>query len=297
MTHILRSLALAALLSSTFAVQAANSTEQAAALKNIFKDMKALNTGAPLGEATAQLNEKQTFTQEELLTICEVATKKLRGYDDVVESQSYEQLQATMKAMVTQLKDYKISGVGFAMHPSWSVFYGKQNFNADLVYKNSKGEAAAQTANIAYSSFGWQAELVWRFDAIFAVGTDLSRYSTRTPLELGTGFTAGYRLPFLCPQWETHPKSSTENIVRDLGLRVDPAVIASLPETLQMYRSLGVVGVTVLPLKGAQGSLVIAHFGVGLTGMLSHSTTAPTAFNLALVMGGGTFTPQATVTK
>ncbi len=329
MTHLPHSLVLAALLSIGFALQAASSTEQVDAVKKIFKDIKALKTGAPLVETTAQLNEKQSFTQEELLALCESATKKVRGYDEVVESQSYEQLQAIMKTMVTQLKDYKVSGVGFATHPSWSMFYGKQNFNANLMYKNSQGETTVQTANIAYTSFGWQSELVWRFDVIFAVGTDLSRYSTRTPLEFSTGFTAGYRLPFLCPKLEERVKENLlarPNYARGLNPQED-MFIDNAPEVITTRWPLGVIGVTMLPFKSSPGALIIAHFGMGVTGILP---TAPPsnatimnewtkhmpadlpkqqkekhegdasfavlqslgAFNLALVMSGGTFTAQ-----
>lgn len=275
----LRSLTLIAILCSGFALQAditPNQTAaQTAALKNIFKEIKTFNKGVPLREVTSTLNEQQTFTEEELLALCELAIKKLRPYDDVVESPGYAQLQAFTQTLVAQLKDYQISGVGFASHSSFNLIYGHQSFDADFVYKNSKGESCTSTANIKYSTFGFQQELVWRFDAIFAVKTDLSRYATRTPLEFNRGFTAGYRLP-LGPTWD-------HNHIFD-------------PQFPHMRLPLSVIGVSVLPLKDSAGSLIIAHCGVGLASILpiENALLSPFAFNLALVMSGGTMTQQAT---
>lgn len=286
MNHLVRVIVFTALASSCFALHADSAT-QTTQLKTIFKNIKALNKGAPLGETIAALQEKQTFTEEELLTLCEVATKKLRPYDDVVNSEQYDQLKAFTQTLIAQLQDYKVSGVGFAVHSSFNIGLGRQNFDADFIYKNTHGDVLAQVANIQYYTFGWQMEWVWRFDAIFAVNADLSRFNTRAPIEFTRGFTAGWRPP-LGPTWQQ---------------RMNGPIFAG---NTSMRQPLSVIGVTVLPLKDMSGSLIIAHMGIGITGFATRSSIIPNfngvlaymslnAFNLALVMKGGTFTPQTAV--
>lgn len=228
MTSALRTLALATLFVGNVTFLTADTTEQAAALHKIFQDIKTLNKGACLSSQIAMLDAENNFTEEELLALCEAAKKQFCEFDDVVESKSYEQFQAITKTLVSQLKEYKISGAGFAVHPSWSFFYGPQNFNAALVFKNSKGEARSRIVNLKYESIGIQGDLAWRIDYIFAVGTDLSFFSTKTPLEFDLGATcAAHLLPIFALAGS------------DLG-------------------------VSILPFKNAKGSLVIVHGGPGL---------------------------------
>lgn len=206
MITLRHTLALVALISSSFALLAApDATEQAATLHKIFQDIKAENKGAPLSSAISTLRTQESFTEEELLAVCEAATKQLIQFDDeILESENYQQFQKITKDLLTQLKGFKISGVGFASHPSFSIIYGPQDFNTDLVFKNAKGETRSKTFNLKYHSVGIQAALAWRFDLIFAINTDLSLYSTCKPLEFGTGFVGGF-VPFIHPGFTILP--------------------------------------------------------------------------------------------
>lgn len=294
--NVLRPLALMAALSSTYAVEAAAPVKQAQELQQILQAIKTENKGIPLnGEIQALGNKEHSFNQAELLEMCEIATKKMRGDDEIMASEHYAQLDAMLKTLVKQLKDYRVSGFGFAHHTSFNIFYGKENFDFSLVFKNATGETLAQKFNLKYSSFGWQNQVVYRFDAMFVVNSDLSSFDVRSPLELSTGFSGGWRLPFTGPTRELSAEQQRENFDRGMRFLGNPAgIVAPDFKDQHLTYPLAVLGVTVLPFKTAKGSLVIAHLGAGATG-LSHCNgmLSANAFNAAVVTGGGTLTPKA----
>lgn len=290
--NIMGALALIAGLSANYAVQAAASTNQTQELQRILQTIKNDNISS---EIRALSNKDHVFSQAELLDICEIATKKLRGDDDIVASESYAQLDGMLKNLVTQLKDYKISGVGFAHHSSFNIFYGKENFDFGLVFKNTSGNVLTQNFNLKYSSFGWQAQFVYRFDTIFVVNSDLSSFDVRTPLEFNTGFSGGWRLPYTGPITNISAGKQEQAVAefeRFFG-RALPRPEGGFQDKTLTY-PLVVTGITVLPFKTAKGSLVIAHFGVGLTGFVRcEGMFSENAINLAIVPGGATLTPKA----
>lgn len=245
------------------------------ALANILKELHAANPLLPVQQDIADLKCNDTFTQEEVLALSELALKKTTEFDELEETPAYAQLQAFMDNTLSQLKDYKVTGVGFAKHTAYSLCYGKQNFNTNFLLKNSTGEVSARTFNIDYSSIGWQRTCGYRLDAIFTIGADLNRHTTNTPLKFGVGFTGAWQTP-----------------------------IPSIPINQRFFN--GVIyytyapislGFTVLPFKNTAGYMVIAHMGISPIGFTCFNQQAdpfsPYAFNAALVLSGGSFTSQA----
>jgi hypothetical protein len=235
--------------------------DQTQNLKKIFLNIKKSNTEPILNEEIQTLTEKSTFTEEELLSLCNTAIKKLDTLNDNVANENYVQLETITKVLIQQLKDFKISGVGFAAHVSAGFFGSSQNFDVNFAFKNSLGDTFGKEFNLKYYSFGWQNELIYRFDTIFVINTDISRYEALNPIKLGKGFCAGWRLPYA---------SFQEDEVREGILYRKPS---------------SVIGMTIIPIT-SQGCLVIAHFGLGFTGWSACQTYGSNAFNLALVSRG-----------
>lgn len=293
--NILATLAIITALSASYTLEA-SAAKQAQELQQILQTIKNDNKGVPLNPEIQSLSSKdQAFNQAELLDMCEVATKKLRGDDDIIASESYAQLNGMIKNLITELKDYKVSGFGSARHSSFNILYGKENFDFGLVFKNKAGEVLTQNFNLKYSSFGWQAQFVYRFDTIFVVNSDFSSFHARNPLAFNTGFTGGWRLPYTGPKTEVSAAQQEENFANIeilLGNRM-PRPEGGFHDKTYTY-PLTAMGVTVLPFTTAQGSLVIAHFGVGLTGLNAcERMFSPNSFNLAIVPSGATLTPKA----
>jgi hypothetical protein len=246
-------------------------------LKGILKDLKAANDDLPINRYIADLTHNTDFTEEELIALCELAIKKTKPFADTLQTTpAYAQLSLFLQAIIGQLKDYKISGIGFALHPSFSLLYGTSNFNTNFVFKNPENELRNRQCNISYHSFGWQNECVLRFDVIFTVGTKLDAENTRTPLKFNAGFTGGWRLPGI----------TTNKYQINIPL---PHFAADLNGNYNSY-PFTVAGFTVLPFANTPGSLVIAHFGLGATGVCPLTDISDLhSFNAAVVFSGGTF--------
>ncbi len=275
---LIHCIGLAAALCSTIAAQdkakpAATGLPTNLELANILKDLHAANPLLPVQQDIADLKCNDTFTQEELLALSELALKKTTEFDELEETPAYAQLQVFMDNTLSQLKDYKVTGVGFAKHTAYSLFYGKQNFNTNFLLKNSTGKVSTRTFNIDYSSIGLQSTCGYRLDAIFTIGADLNRHTTNTPLKFGVGFTGS---------WQTPIPSIPVN---QLGF-----------VHFETYAPIS-LGFTVLPFKNTAGYMVIAHMGISPVGFTCFNQRANPfsryAFNAALVLSGGSFTSQA----
>lgn len=208
-------------------------------LHRILKTLCKANNEVPLQQEVYNLQRGKEFTEEELLSICELSLKKVSHYDDLGASPAYTELQSFTKSLVTKLKDYKVSGVGFTSHISGAFFGNHETFDTTFVFKNADGTACNRTFTLDYGSLGLNIGLTYRFDLILAVGTDLSRYSARTPIKFNTGAVF--------------------------------AISTGIPQ----------FGITILPIQDAPGSLVILHFGLGLS--------TPT---ISVVYGNNTMTPK-----
>lgn len=215
-------------------------------------------------------NKTPVFNEEELFILTEDAIKSLRRYDNITSTEEFTQLSTLFRSLTKQLKDYKISGIGFAHHADLALFYSRQNFNVPLIFKDAKGTAHQRLFNLKYSSLGLQESISWRFDAIFAVDTDLSRYSTLAPLNFSTGVTASWKIP-LGPR------------LRQLGMQGPVGRDRFTP---------AVIGLTILPLQGESGSLVIAHLSLGLNlGVTGEGLLPFDSFRGAIIFPKGSLTP------
>jgi hypothetical protein len=168
---------------------------QVISLKKCLKALKELNPGLEIKREITQLASEDEFTLEELHAICNAIVKKVSEVDAVHGTPPFEELKTFLSSTVKELKDYKVSGIGFANHGEWAFLYGPQNFNTQLQFKNQKSqELFSKGFNLDYASIGIQARLAYRFDMIFVVGADLNRFNTRTAIDLGRGFTisSGY---------------------------------------------------------------------------------------------------------
>ena len=192
--NIFRFIAFAATLCCSPLAQAANHSAKATPqtpeirLQRILKELFKANKEAPLQKQIVDLRSGDNFTEEELLCISEQALKAIKPYDDLGATPAYTELKMFMQSLVKELKDYNISGVGFAAHSSGACFYGQEEFEANIIFKNSDGSACSRPFTLDYKLLGIQAGLQYRFDIIFTVGADLTRYSTRAPLKFDTGF-------------------------------------------------------------------------------------------------------------
>lgn len=251
--------------------------KQTTELINILKELQSIKSDLPIKQNLADLKNAQGgFTQAELITISEEIIKKTKAFDQLQGSLAYEQLQSFLKKIVTNLVSYKVSGIAFAHHSSFSIFYGSHDFTADMIFKNNEGNIINSPVTIKYKTFGWQNELIYRFDAIFTVGADINQFNAKNPVFLSPGFTGGWRLPI--PAAHRQFNVNAFNNMRDGRLDI----------RAHDYYPFSVVGLTILPLAGKPGSIVIVHFGVGLTGADGTDTPFSTnAFNAGLVLPGG----------
>lgn len=200
-----------------------------------------------------QKNKAHAFNEEELFLLTEEAIKSLGDHENIANSEEFNQLSTIFKGLTKQLKEYKISGVGFAHHADIALLYSKQNFNVPLTFKDDNGTIHQRLFNLTYSSFGTQESLSWRFDAIFAIDTDLSRYSTLKPLRFSTGGTVSWKLPI--GKRVASPFYQTQELFRNR-----PPVRVYL----HPYFTPAVIGITILPFEDGPGTLVIAHLSLGL---------------------------------
>ena len=192
--NIFRFIAFAATLCCSPLAQAANHSAKARPqtqeirLQRILKELFKANKEVPLQKQIVDLRNGTDFTEEELLCISEQALKAIKPYDDLGATPAYTELKTFMQSLVKELKDYNISGVGFAVHSSASLVYGHEKFEANIIFKNTDGSPCSRAFTLDYEQLGIQAGLQYRFDMIFTVGADLTRYSTRAPLKFDTGF-------------------------------------------------------------------------------------------------------------
>lgn len=192
--NIFRFITFAATLSCLALAQATNDSAKARpqtpemALQKILIKLFKANKEAPLQKQIVDLRNGDNFTEEELLCISEEALKSIKPYDDLGATAAYTELKIFMQSLVKELKGYHVSGVGFAAHSSGAFFYGQEEFEANIIFKNSDGSACSRAFTLDYKQLGTQACLQYRFDIILTVGADLTRYSTRAPLKFDTGF-------------------------------------------------------------------------------------------------------------
>lgn len=198
-------------------------------------------------------NKTHAFNEEELFLLTEEAIKSLGVQKDISDSEEFNQLSIILRSLTKQLKEYKISGVGFAHHPDIALLYSKQNFKVPLMFKDDNGTMHERLFNLTYSSLGIQESLSWRFDAIFAIGTDISRYSTLTPLHFSTGLTISWKLPI--------GQRVPSPFYKNFQIREDRP-----PLRVYLHPNLtpAVIGITILPFQDSPGALVIAHLSLGL---------------------------------
>jgi hypothetical protein len=166
-------------------------------LQKILSDLFKANKEAPLQKQIVDLRKGKNFTEEELLSISEQVLKSIKPYDDLGATPAYTQLKIFMQSLVKELKDYQVSGVGFADHSSASFFYGHEKFEARIVFKNNEGTPCIRLFTLDYTQLGIQAGIQYRTDIIFTVGADLTRHTTSKPLNFNTGFfiAAGTFIP------------------------------------------------------------------------------------------------------
>jgi hypothetical protein len=221
--------------------------KQISKLISIFNEIKKTEPYVSVDEHIKILTtDLDDLTEDNLFFICKDALKDLSSKTTTELSDCYMQLKAMYDEISTQLKDYKITGFGFSMHPSWAIGYGKQNFDVNLNFKNTDRKIFSQSFNIQYSTIGYQIEANVRFDVIFVLNSDISLFAAQFPIKFKTGFTIGLRLPVGLLFPGTHRGEATDN-------------------------PLSVVGCTILPFnkKGKTGIMLIAHIGVGFTGLSS----------------------------
>lgn len=171
---------------------AAAKVNQEDQIREVFNIVKKINQTAaeqPLSKEEKQLATSE-FTEEELLAVCTGITKKIRTSDELLETEHLDQLNAAIKRITAQLKDFQVSGVATESHFLWSFFYGPRHFALPFAFKNSTGEIKMQTLQFDYTTVGLQIDLSYVIDIAFVIG-DLSRFDTSTPLKLGTGVSVG----------------------------------------------------------------------------------------------------------
>ena len=168
------------------------------ALKKILKKIATTNDDIYLKDEINKLQSGTDFTEEELLSVCELAIKKTSFSETFFDTPEHTELQQIMKSLIAELKGYQIDSVGFASHCSGAFFYGHPTINANLVFKNNDGTACTRSFNLDYRTLGLQIELNYHFDMIFTIGGDFSRHSTRSPLQFHPGIyvAIGCGFPF-----------------------------------------------------------------------------------------------------
>lgn len=262
-----------------------NADEVATTLQTILQDINTNFPNSGLKEIPAGL---QDLREEEILKIAHNAIKGVSQLPnkDLLQSASYATLNNLHKSLKKRLSAYSPSLQNFASHVSTSFFKGGEKFKLDIKFTNDTGDEVVRPYELSYSSFGWQTELVYRVDSLFFVGNKTSLCQADETISFYPGFTCSYRIPFsflsqtISPRAEFlksrkfgfdlskhifnsihHHDEYSEPVIRDVGYQYDfetarqAALISD--ESFTRDYPLIEVGITILPSKGNQGTLVI----------------------------------------
>ncbi|MBM3886889.1 hypothetical protein FJ364_03065 [Candidatus Dependentiae bacterium] len=166
--------------------------KQAILLHKILKTLQKTEPDMSLSKnlASIEKSEDGELSEEELLKIAQSALKEVKKYDNLGDSPAYTQLQQFIKSTIKELKNYHITGLGFTSHSSFGLLYNSQDFPVTFSFKDAASTMCNKKFTIKYAEIGLQAELLYRFDALFTIGADLSRHDTLESLKFSPGLTS-----------------------------------------------------------------------------------------------------------
>lgn len=290
--YILRSLVL--FLTATCAASASKTESLLEKLKTTVQDLKATTPTFAIEKSVEPIfDPEHNFSEEELLSIAKTVKnsyQKAMGKDIELP-----ELENFISELVTELKDWNISGIGFSRHTSANCIWGKENFTAQLIFKNSADDFSEHKINFNYNLLGFTCEFLYRFDMIFFSGDALSRHDVCERLKFDSGISFGWRLPITLPIrllqeeyaiWNAQAEHQFNNNTRGLPENKKNRLYAQYTRESQgtARYPLCTVGVTLLPLAEKKGTFIIAHCGFGATGcMPTISPFSLNSMNFALV--------------
>ena len=244
-------------------------------LQNILKALHKVEPSLPLQIPIADLGINESFSQQELIALCSYALELVDDTEDKQELPEKKALEAFVKKIISQLEDYKVTGIGFSHHLSAALAYSNPKFTTEFTFKNSAGESIKQTFRINYKSLGWHNEFLYRFDTILILDADLNAYNLENPLRFSTGFTGSVRLPLPAVTRNINLNGPFGRLIR-----------------AQQGTPLCTLGFTIMKIANGPGFMLIGHFGFGATGLRApaYPFALQGAFNAAVVFPGGTMT-------
>lgn len=224
----------------------------------------------------ADINSGEFFSEEELLTVTEQNLKQLADYTNTHKTEGYGKLCELHKSLINELQKYNVSGFSVVSHSSANFIWGHEKFDVNFVFKNNNHEFYARKFELDYTTLGWQSEWVYRTDALFFIGENISRYKAKDPVEFKRGISWSLRIPL----------SPLNYQLEDNRYRMDFPISQ--------------IGMTILPLKNFSTYLVIMHLGIGFTGffplpsLLDYKSLVydfALATNISMVTAGGKLKP------
>jgi hypothetical protein len=139
--------------------------------------------------------QKQYFTDIELAGIIDTVLSSVVPQSSP-ESVAY--LAAAQQSIINNLKQYKISGISFVLHPDFSLIGGSININLPVIYKTETGEIKNRAFTLAMGTFGVQAGISLVGSLVFFTdGGALNFYDTNKQLTLNTGIRIGLPIPVI----------------------------------------------------------------------------------------------------
>ena len=187
-------------------------------------------------------------------------------------------LREMQSSLAAQLKDYKVTGVSYAVDPNWAFFVETQNPELNVAYKDSKGNVKTRKYKAQIKTAGLKIELAVKFDLILFVGTDMDFYNSDKEIVLGTGVDSNILTSVMRAAVFARENKANLEALRNCNGNLSSMQWTSSPLWKKPFNWLG-LGITYVPFKNLSGGMLIFGMPVGWTG-----------FSFSLVRGG-TLTP------
>lgn len=134
-------------------------------------------------------SKNTTFNEQELITAFDLLFKR---FDQKLSPENNKSLLDARQALITRLKNFKVTGFAWAIDPNGAFFWDTQDPVFDLVFKNAAGEIKTKKIQACIESIGLKIEFAVNINFIFFLNTDdLSCFETNEPIELGKGGELG----------------------------------------------------------------------------------------------------------
>ncbi|QQR49442.1 hypothetical protein IPF37_01175 [bacterium] len=150
------------------------------------------NSDLPL-HLVNKINNAALFKEEELIALMSDVFTFLPSTD-----KNIQKIQSIQQSLITKLRNYKVTGVSFAVDPNFAFFVETQNPEFTVQYKDQAGNVKMRSYKANINTIGLKLELSLKLDLIFFVNTDMNFFDSNKEIKFGNGIDANIAMFFGC---------------------------------------------------------------------------------------------------